>query len=235
MNEPQSPRSGSEREDRRARCPEPGWYARIRNDNEHLDSAERVITNVALRIEQRDRYTDGHCQRLAAYATALGERLKLNEGDIAILHQGGLLHDLGKIAIPDAVLLKPQRLSPAEYEIMKQHTVIGDALCAELQTLRALRPIVRHHHERLDGSGYPDGLQGTHIPLLAQIIAIVDIYDALTTARPYKSALPPAHAFDELRKEAARGWRRLDLIEVFVAVIRAKADLVAPKTGHDLQ
>jgi len=120
------------------------------------------------------------------------------------------------VGIPDAVLLKPGRLTPEEYELIKQHTVIGDRLCGELRSLRKVRPIVRHHHERLDGSGYPDGLRDEVIPLLAQIMGIVDVFDALTTARPYKAALPFAQAAEELRREVARGWRHADLVATFL-------------------
>ena len=118
--------------------------------------------------------------------------------------------------LPDAVLLKPEPLTPEEYELIKQHTIVGDRLCGDPRSLRNVRPIVRHHHERLDGSGYPDGLSGEAIPLLAQIMGIVDVFDALMTERPYKAALPFAQAAEELRGEAARGWRRADLVAAFL-------------------
>ena len=142
--------------------------------------------------------------------------LGLDEEDVSALERGRFLHDVGKVGIPDAVLLKPGRLTPEEYELIKQHTVIGDRLCGELRSLRKVRPIVRHHHERLDGSGYPDGLRDEVIPLLAQIMGIVDVFDALTTARPYKAALPFAQAAEELRREVARGWRHADLVATFL-------------------
>jgi putative two-component system response regulator len=196
---------------------------RIKRYTDDLDSAESVIVSLALTIEARDHCTEGHCRRLARYASALGRHLGLGDEDVAALERGGFLHDIGKVGIPDAVLLKPGRLAPHEYEQMKQHAVIGDRLCGELRSLRTVRPIVRHHHERFDGSGYPDGLRGDAIPLLAQIIAIVDVYDALTTARPYKGALSVEAAYDELRREAARGWHRRDLIETFIALDRHSA------------
>src|SRR5207244_4381751 len=129
---------------------------------------------------------------------ALGRDLGLSEEDIDALERGAFLHDIGKIGIPDAILLKPARLTPDEHEQMKQHTIIGDRLCGELRSLRRVRPIVRHHHERIDGSGYPDGLAGDAIPLVAQITGIVDVFDAITTARPYKAALAVEHACREL-------------------------------------
>ena len=157
---------------------------RIKRYTDDLESAESVIVSLALTIEARDRYTDGHCQRLASYGSAVGRHLGLAEDDITALVRGGFLHDIGKVGVPDAILLKAGRLTPPEYEVMKRHTAIGERLCGELRALRRVRPIVRHHHERLDGSGYPDGLRGDAIPLVAQIIGIVDVFDAITTSRP---------------------------------------------------
>jgi cyclic di-GMP phosphodiesterase len=191
---------------------------RLKRYTDDLDTAESVIMSLALVIEARDAYTDGHCQRLAAYATALGAALRLGDDDLAALYRGGFLHDLGKVGIPDVVLLKTDRLTKVEHKIIQQHPVIGDRLCGELRSLRRVRPIVRHHHERLDGGGYPDGLRGDAIPLLAQIMGIVDVYDAITTERPYKAAARPERAFDELKAEVKRGWRRNDLVEAFIAL-----------------
>lgn len=189
---------------------------RIKRYTDDLDSAESVIVSLALTIEARDRTTDGHCHRLARYASTLGRTLGLDEDDVSALERGGFLHNIGKVGIPDAVLLKPGPLTPDEYELIKQHTVIGDRLCGELRSLRSVRAIVRHHHERLDGSGYPDGLRDDAIPLLAQIMGVVDVFDALTTERPCKAALPVARAADELRREAERGWRSSDLVATFL-------------------
>jgi putative two-component system response regulator len=189
---------------------------RIKGYTDELDSAESVIVSLALTIEARDSTTDGHCQRLAQYSFALGQALGLNEDDLSALARGGYLHDVGKIGIPDGVLLKPGPLTPDEYELIKQHPIVGERLCGELRSLRRVRPIVRHHHERLDGSGYPDGLIGDAIPLLAQITSIVDVFDALTTDRPYRTALPIAAAALELRSEVARGWRREGLVAAFL-------------------
>jgi cyclic di-GMP phosphodiesterase len=193
---------------------------RLKRYTDDLDSAESVILSLALVIEARDEYTDGHCQRLARYATSLGAAIGLPEDQLAALYRGGYLHDVGKIGIPDAVLLKPGALTADEYTQIKEHPLIGDRLCGEMRSLRQVRPIVRHHHERLDGSGYPDRLTGDAIPLVAQIMGIVDVYDAITTARPYKAAATPEQAFDELIGEAKRGWRRQDLVDAFIAVER---------------
>jgi putative two-component system response regulator len=191
---------------------------RLKRYTDDLDTAESVIMSLALVIEARDAYTDGHCQRLAGYATAVGTALRLSDEDLAALYRGGYLHDVGKVGISDAVLLKTARLTKREYEVIQQHPVIGDRLCGELRSLRRVRPIVRHHHERLDGSGYPDRLKGDAIPLLAQIMGIVDVYDAITTERPYKPAARPERAFEELMAEVKSGWRRKDLVEAFIAL-----------------
>ncbi len=191
---------------------------RLKRYTDDLDSAESVIMSLALVIEARDACTDGHCQRLAAYATTFGTALNLSEEERAALFRGGYLHDIGKVGIPDAILLKAGRLSVSEYAQIKDHPVIGDRLCGELRSLRQVRPIIRHHHERLDGSGYPDGLKGDDIPLLAQIMGIVDVYDAITTTRPYKSAGTADEAYAELLQEVKRGWRHEGLVDTFMAL-----------------
>jgi putative two-component system response regulator len=193
---------------------------RIKRCTDELDSAEGVIMSLALTIEARDRCTEGHCQRLASAAAALGAQIGLGADSLATLRRGGVLHDIGKVGIPDAILLKPGLLTAEEFEEMKAHTVIGDHLCSHLRLLEAVRPIVRHHHERLDGSGYPDALQGDAVPLLAQIIGIVDVFDALTTDRPYRAALPRERALAELRREVERGWRSRELVAEFTALCR---------------
>jgi putative two-component system response regulator len=203
---------------------------RIKRYTDELDSAVSVILSLALTIEARDITTDGHCQRLARYAATLGRELGLTADEIDALERGGYLHDIGKVGIPDAVLLKPSRLTPDEFAIMKRHTVIGDRLCGELRSLHRVRPIVRSHHERLDGSGYPDGLQGSGVPLLAQITGVVDVFDALTTARPYKRALPAERAYEELLLEAERGWRDRELVQSLIGLGRSNR-LVVPEVA----
>ena len=200
---------------------------RLKQYTDDLDSTEGILRSLALIIEARDQYTDGHCERLAHYAVALGAMLGRPAEDLSALDRGGYLHDIGKIGIPDAVLLKPSALTPAEFELMKQHTVIGDRLCGELRSLRLVREIVRQHHERLDGSGYPDGLRGGEVSVLAQIVSTVDLYDAVTSARPYRPALPPEYAFSELRDEASRGVRDPEMVEAFIDLAR-NGDLGGP-------
>jgi putative two-component system response regulator len=205
---------------------------RIKRYTDELDSAESIILSLARTIEARDETTDGHCQRLASYAATLGAHLGLGQDDLAALEFGGYLHDIGKVGILDDVLLKPGRLTRDEYERIKQHTLIGDRLCGPLRSLRRVRPIVRSHHERLDGSGYPDGLRGDDVPLLAQIIGIVDIFDALTSRRPYKEPMTAGYAYEELRREASNGWRRSDLVDAFIDLAIDREELGASATTH---
>jgi putative two-component system response regulator len=201
---------------------------RLKRYTDELESAESIIQSLALTIEARDAYTNGHCQRLADYGTALGRQIGLDPDQIEALDRGGYLHDVGKIGIPDSILLKAGRLTPSEYDEMKGHTVIGERLCGELRSLASVRPIVRHHHERWDGTGYPDGLHGDEIPLLAQIIAIVDEYDAITTTRPYREALSQEFAFEELSREGAIGIHSAELVQAFLIAAKSSAFGVTP-------
>ncbi len=195
-----------------------GSLTRMKHLVDALDSAEAAFMTLALTIEARDPMTNGHCERLARHAVMLGKTLGLGEADLQALHRGGYLHDVGKVGVPDAVLLKPGPLTPAEFELMQKHPDIGDSLCAPLQSLRAVRPIIRCHHERLDGSGYPQGLRGDEVPLLAQIVAIADVFDALTSHRPYRPALSAEEAARHLHGEAAHARFSRDHVEAFLSV-----------------
>jgi len=196
-----------------------GSLARLKRYTDDLDSASSIIMALAVMIEARDGYTEGHCHRIANYATALGRRIGLGQDELQALYRGGFLHDIGMLAIPDSVLRKGGPLDPEEYELVKSHTVIGDGLCRHLRSLNAVRPIVRHHHERFDGSGYPDGLRGNDIPIVAQIIGLVDAYDAITSDRPYQPAQSIEEAVTTLRQQVARGWRHPALVEHFAAIV----------------
>ena len=166
----------------------------------------------------------------------LGQALGLGDDELAALERGGYLHDVGKIGVPDAILLKTGPLTADEFGRMKAHTTIGETLCGELRSLRAVRSIVRHHHERLDGSGYPDGLRGDAIPLMAQIVGIVDAYDAMTTTRPYRKARSQAEAFAGLRDDVQRGAFDRALVELFIELnptAPVEHDIALRFAGHD--
>jgi putative two-component system response regulator len=196
-----------------------GAVIRVKRYTDDLDSAASIITTLATMIESRDGISDGHCHRMANYASALGRRLDLDGDDLQALRRGGMLHDIGMLAIPESVILKSGPLDPHEFDVVKTHTTVGDSLCSNLRSLQAVRPIVRHHHERRDGSGYPDHLCGDEIPLLAQIISIVDVYDAVTTRRAYQPSKSTGEAISVLRAEAEKGWRLPELVEEFVTLI----------------
>lgn len=187
--------------------------------NEDLDHAEKVLFSIARTIESRDPNTGDHCERLVTRGKKFGDFLGLPRAEVRNLMWGGYLHDIGKVGIPDAVLLKPGKLTPDEWEIMQRHVAIGEQICQPLRTMRGVLPIIRSHHERWDGSGYPDGLVGEQIPLLAQIFQLIDIYDALTSERPYKRAFTHTEALDILDEETAKGWRNPELMAKFRAFI----------------
>jgi putative two-component system response regulator len=193
---------------------------RLKQFTDELDNAETVLFSLALTIEAKDPYTEGHCDRLSKYSVALGEKLGLSQEMRVALRRGGRIHDIGKLAVPEHILLKPGPLTPEERKIMEHHTVIGEGICAPLRSFRHVLPIIRHHHEKQDGSGYPDGLKGIEVPLMARILQITDIYDALTTDRPYRKALPLGKAFDIMREEAKRGWWDASILDEFEAVVR---------------
>jgi putative two-component system response regulator len=195
---------------------------------DQLERAESVITTLGLTIEARDPYTAGHCERLARYAVGLGRALDVDEAMLKALWLGGFLHDLGKIAVPDRVLLKSGPLDLEERTVIQTHPVIGADLVHGMRTLDDVRPIIRHHHERLNGSGYPDGLKGEEIPLGARIMAVVDVYDALCTARPYKPALSHDVAIDILLRETEAGSWDPRIVRTFIAMFRDPQHSVPP-------
>ncbi len=182
---------------------------RYAEDVRHLyQRTQRAISQsllgLANALEAKDPYTRGHSQRVSALARRLAEVSGLPSREVDVIAQAGLLHDIGKIGVPEAVLGKPGRLDPDEWEIMRRHPVIGAQIVAPFEFFAAGAIIVRHHHERWDGSGYPDGLRGTAIPLGARIVAVADVYDALTSSRPYREALPHHTAIQYIGEEAGR-------------------------------
>jgi putative two-component system response regulator len=199
---------------------------KLKEFTDELETAESVLCSLGLSVESRDPYTEGHCERLALHASALGRHLGLDDESVVALRRGGFLHDLGKIAIPDEILKKGSNLTASEWEIMKQHPLIGENICQPLKSLRRVLPIIRNHHEHSDGSGYPDGLKKQDIPLLARVLQVADVYDALRTVRPYKAALSHEQAAATMREEAMAGLWDQDLVNEFFFMLR-KQELVA--------
>ena len=219
---------------------------KLKEFTDELETVDSVLCTLGLSVEARDPYTEGHCERLAQNATDLGRFLGVEEECIVALRRGGYLHDLGKIAVPDEILKKGSNLTPAEWVIMKQHPVIGESICRPLKSFRNVLPIIRHHHEHwdgsgypdhlsrndipllarvlqvvdvYDGSGYPDGLRADEIPLLPRILQVVDIYDALRTARPYKPALSHEQAAITMLAEARSGLWDEELVSEFFGML----------------
>ena len=184
-----------------------------------LDHSETVLFSLAQSVEERDADLGQHCERLALMAAAMGLALGLPPHEVLALQRGGYLHDVGKVAIPDHILFKAGPLTQEEWDVMKSHAERGERICSSMRSLAPVLPIIRHHHERWDGSGYPDGLKGEEIPLLARILQLADIYDALTTARPYKPAFSADEAMQILNSEAERGWRDPNLVATFAEIL----------------
>jgi len=194
---------------------------KLKQFTDELENAETVLFSLALGVEARDPYTEGHCARLADYASSLGLALALPDDDIVALRRGGVLHDIGKIAVPDAILNKPGPLDAHETAILHRHPVTGEQICRPLRTLYRVLPIIRHHHEHWNGRGYPDGLAGEAIPLLARVLQVADAYDALTTSRPYKAAWSHPQAKEVMLAEARDHWWDEDIVRVFFHQIEA--------------
>ena len=192
---------------------------KLKRHTDELENAETVLFTLALSVEAKDPYTNNHCERLARHSVALGEKVGVSPEQLKALHRGGILHDLGKIGVPDSILLKPGPLNDVERAVIREHPTIGEKICAPLKSLRLVLPIIRHHHERWDGSGYPDGLIGEAIPLTARILQSADIYDALTTERPYKPAYGREKACAIMREETAKGWWDPDTVEALIAMV----------------
>jgi putative two-component system response regulator len=196
---------------------------RVKHLNDQLERTENILFALAVAVEAKDPYTEGHLHRLEEYASRISSALALPAHAKQVNEYGALLHDIGKIGIPEAILNKPGKLTPEEFAIIKQHPEIGERICRPLRLGAEISPIVRGHHERWDGGGYPDGLAGEAIPLGARIVAVADAFDAMTTDRPYRKALALEKAWKILREGAGTQWD--------AAVVDAFASVPAGRVG----
>jgi putative two-component system response regulator len=192
---------------------------RLKEFTDELETADSVLCTLGLIVEGRDPYTEGHCERLSVRAADLGRHLGMDEDSIVALKRGGYLHDLGKIAVPDDILKKGSDLTPDEWQVMKLHPITGENICRPLHSLSRVLPIIRNHHEHSDGSGYPDGLTAAEIPVLPRILQVVDVYDALRTARSYKPPQTHDQAAQTMREEARRGLWDAELVDEYFSML----------------
>jgi putative two-component system response regulator len=199
----------------RARCRSLLRVSRLLGE---LDSAESVVFSFARAVEAKSPHTWGHSERVGAYALELARALRLSQVEQDILRKGAALHDIGKINIPDAILNKPGPLTSAEFEIVQQHPTQGVHIVEPLQSMQKVLPLIRWHHERLDGGGYPDGLMGGSLPLLVRILAVADVFDALSSPRPYRPALPREQCLEILTENAASGGLDPELAHCFGSI-----------------
>jgi len=203
-----------------------------------INETEGILFALAQAVEQRDSHTAGHCERLAFMSVAMGMAMRLDRAALLTLYQGGYLHDVGKVGMPDSILFKPGELSAEEWVTMRSHPARGEEICRHVAPLRPVLPLIRHHHERWDGSGYPDGLRAEQIPLEARILQIADIYDALISSRPYKGPISPPQALQILREETERGWRDPQVADLFFRLHEKVISKIADFTtgaDHNLQ
>ena len=184
-----------------------------------VESIENVMVSLAYIIEAKDKYTVGHTQRVSEYAVKLAEKLGLDGERIEKLRMAGLIHDIGKIGVPEIILNKPGKLTECEFELVKNHTVIGGNICKPLVNFSELYDMIRHHHEKLNGSGYPDGLKGDEISLEARILSVADVFDALYSDRPYRSKLPLEKVIDILKEEGSKQNLDFELVATFIDMV----------------
>jgi putative two-component system response regulator len=207
---------------------------RIKRFTDELEHVELVLFSLALSTEAKDAYMVGHCDRVAEYSVALGRRIGLTDAQLVALRRGGIVHDLGKLGIPDHILNKAEPLTGDEWVLIKTHPEIGERICKPLQSFSLVLPIIRHHHEKLDGSGYPDGLKNGAIPMTAQVLAVANRFDASTIGRPYRAAVSPEGAFEIMAAEAKRGWWDGALVLELQALIQEKCVSSASSEGDSI-
>ena len=192
---------------------------RARRATDSLEDANVVITALANAIEGRDTYTCGHVERVATYSMEIGKRVGLDAEAVSTLRRGGIVHDIGKVGVPDHILNKPGKLTEEETEIVRRHPVIGHDILRPLHTFGAVLPIVRWHHEQPNGNGYPDGLKGDQLPLLPRIVAVADCFDAIITDRSYRPAMPASECKDVLLSRAENGDLDAKLVDTLLTIL----------------
>jgi putative two-component system response regulator len=188
---------------------------------DQLESAEQVIFSLASAVEAKDAYTAGHIERVSSLAVAIAGHMGFDEATRAQLYRGGILHDIGKIGVPDSILNKAGKLLPEEFAHLRRHPDTGERICRSLKTLQPVLDLIRHHHERLDGSGYPDGLAGSDISQPARVLAVCDVYDALTSQRPYRSAMTSCEALEALDRGVRDGHWDTCIVDGLKAIVNA--------------
>ncbi len=201
-----------------------GALLKLRRYREEIGNALTALLAIAEGVEEQDKRARGHCKRLSIMGVLLGSALGCDDYALLTLERAGYLHDIGKVAIPGAILDKSQPLTAREMDIVKEHAVLGEKLCAPVMALQPVLPILRHHHERGDGSGYPDRLNNTQIPRLAQIFSVIDVYDSLRTWRPYRPPLNAVQAIGVLQGETERGFWNPSIVETFTSQIVGTLD-----------
>lgn len=185
----------------------------------HFEAAVQALIRA---VEARDPYTAGHSERVMLYSILIGKKLGLSAEELQLLSMGALIHDIGKVGVPDYVLNKPGKLTDEEFELVKLHPAVGDRMIEGIPSLAPMRPIVRWHHEKLNGRGYPDRLEGDEIPLMVRIVTVCDIFDALTSSRSYRGAMPWQKAVDILREEVESGALDPKVVEAFADIINVE-------------
>jgi putative two-component system response regulator len=188
---------------------------KMREYLKELEHAEQIIFSLAKAVEAKDKYTEGHSDRVARLAESLGRKLGMSEESLIILKRGGILHDIGKIGVEESILMKKGELTIQERKLIEKHSEIGEKICSPLKSLKPVLPSILYHHEKFDGSGYPKGLKGEDIPIHARVIGVADYYDALTSERPYRRALAHDKAISILKEESQKGLLDPKIINVF--------------------
>ncbi len=194
---------------------------RIKELYDDLDSSESIVFTLAETLEAKDVYTRGHSERVARYSVLIGRQMKLNDTELRDLRRGTLLHDIGKVGVKDSVLNKESKLTPEELAHIRTHPARGFEICKRLRSFKNVLPIIRSHHERIDGRGHPDGLKGDQIPLLAKICSIADAFDAMTSNRPYRRGISPEQAADIFEREIDSGQWDPTILKIFIDLIRS--------------